>query len=78
MPSPHGAVIRLQHRACGHALRSRLTCGACGELVDPHDVLIEAVSRRRPAPGTAKRQAHGRTRAQARGGKGKKPLVRRT
>jgi DNA-binding HxlR family transcriptional regulator len=65
MPSPHGPVIRLQHRACGHALRSRLVCGACGELVDPHDVVIEPV-------------AHGRTRVQARGGKGKKPLVRRT
>lgn len=70
MPSPHGAVIRLQHRACGHALRSRLVCGACGELADPRDVVIEPVA--------AGKRAHGRTRVQARGGKGKKPLVRRT
>lgn len=67
MPSPHGAVIRLQHRSCGHALRSRLVCGACGDLVDPHDVLIA------PAPA-----ARGTRAAHARGGKGKKPLVRRT
>lgn len=67
MPSPHGAVIRLQHRACGHTLRSRLVCGACGGLVDPHDVLI--------APADAARAAHP---AHARGGRGKKPLVRRT
>ena len=66
MPSPHGAVIRLQHRPCGHPLRSRLACSACGEAVDPHDVLIEPAARpraKRPHP---------------RGGKGKKPLVRRT
>ena len=73
MPSPHGPVIRLQHSSCGHHLRSRLTCKACGQLVDPHDVMIAAPPKaRRP------RVAHPQRRAQPRGGKGKKPLVRRT
>ena len=73
MPSPHGPVIRLQHSSCGHHLRSRLTCKACGQLVDPHDVMIAPPPKaRRP------RVAHPRPRAQPRGGKGKKPLVRRT
>jgi DNA-binding HxlR family transcriptional regulator len=66
MPSPHGTVIRLLHRSCGHSLRSRLACAACGEAVDPRDVLIDPARRKR-----AKR-------AHPRGGKGKKPLVRRT
>lgn len=70
MPSPHGAVIRLLHRSCGHSLRSRLTCHACGEMVDPHDVLIE--------PGARRRRTRTAARDQARGGRGKKPLVRRT
>lgn len=74
MPSPHGAVIRLLHRSCDHSLRSRLTCRACGEAVDPRDVLIESAARIR----AGRRHAKGHARVQARGGKGKKPLVRRT
>jgi DNA-binding HxlR family transcriptional regulator len=73
MPAPHGPVIRLMHQPCGHALRSQLTCGACGQLVDPHDVLIAPPPKARRA-----RTAHPGPRAQERGGKGKKPLVRRT
>jgi DNA-binding HxlR family transcriptional regulator len=66
MPSPHGPSIKMTHKSCDHRLKTRLVCGSCGEAIDPHDVevIIDSTPRRK--------------RAQSRGGKGKKPLVRRT
>jgi DNA-binding HxlR family transcriptional regulator len=66
MPTPHGPSIKMTHIPCDHRLRTRLVCGSCGEAIDPHDVAV--VSDEPPR----------RKRAQSRGGKGKKPLVRRT
>lgn len=33
-----GPPVVHHHKACGHDFRSVLTCSACGEAVDPHDV----------------------------------------
>ncbi|NDD75706.1 MAG: transcriptional regulator [Gammaproteobacteria bacterium] len=64
-PSAFGPSIIFRHRVCDKKLRSRLTCGACGMELDPHDVDIRVDSQPR------------RSSRHARGGKGKKPLVRR-
>lgn len=64
IPSPRGPAVILRHRPCRRRLRSRMACGSCGGTVEARDVEIRAVGRR--------------TGRQARGGQGKKPLVRRT
>ncbi len=64
VPSPHGAGVILRHGSCRKRLRMRLVCGSCGQHVEPREVKIRGTTR--PPP------------AQARGGQGKKPLVRRT
>ncbi len=64
IPSPHGPGVVLRHAGCGRRLRMRLVCGSCDQQVEPREV-----------------ETRGSTRwpqAQARGGQGKKPLVRRT
>ena len=68
MPSPFGPSIKMQHKSCGERLRSRLVCGSCQEVIDPHDVEIHIEPQRLQGP----------RRRQRRGGNGKKPLVRRT
>jgi len=65
MPSPYGPSVKMGHKSCGERLRSRLICGSCKEVIDPHDVEIQT------EPRTERRR-------QRRGGSGKKPLVRRT
>jgi DNA-binding HxlR family transcriptional regulator len=62
IPSPHGPGVKLHHIPCKHRLRTRLVCGDCGEIIEPHEVQIRGTTR--PAP------------RQRLGGQGKKPLVR--
>lgn len=64
-PSAFGPSIVFRHHVCDKKLRSRLTCAACGLELDPHDVDIRLDMQPR------------RSARHARGGKGKKPLVRR-
>ena len=40
-----GAPLVLHHRTCGHDARPMVSCSACGEALDPHDV------EPRPGPG---------------------------
>jgi DNA-binding HxlR family transcriptional regulator len=43
-PCADGPVIRLHHQSCGAQLRSRSTCGSCGEIIDVHDVVIYSLA----------------------------------
>lgn len=44
----NGPPIIHRHRTCGHDFRSVMTCGACGEALDPRDVETRPGRGRRP------------------------------